>query len=197
MLIFGDFNFPDANWDAHKSIHSDEQFFLDYLSQDLLEQIVRSSTHKRGNILHPVFVSYSDLWDYVILNSSCSDHNPIIIKYAPRSFSASISSDYSVTNFNKKVFEYSVVSVAACGIQVEIFFSYWKSNFDYALAHGLKRKSIKRRKMSFYYLSLTLHHVNKLQSTRGRYASSCCTAKLEKDLNEFFVLDKAALLSSF
>ena len=103
MLIFGEFNFPDANWDAHKSIHSDEQFFLDYLSQDLLlEQIIRSSTHKRGNILHPVFVSYSDLRDYVILNSSCSDHNPIIIKYAPRSFSASISSDYSVTNFNKK-----------------------------------------------------------------------------------------------
>ena len=114
VLIFGDSNFPDVNWDAHKSIHSDEQFLLDYLSQDpLLEQIIRSSTHKRGNIL--VFVSHSDLWDYVILNSSCSDHNPIIIKYAQRSFSASISSDYSVTSFNNESLNthlYQVLHVA-------------------------------------------------------------------------------------
>ena len=160
VLIFGDMNFPDVNRDAHKSIHSDEQFLLDYLSQDLLlEQIFRSSTHKRGYILDLVFVSHSDLWDYVILNSSCSDHNPIIIKYA-QSFSASISSDYSVTSFNKNVFEYSFVSGTACGKQVDNFFSYWKSNFDYALALGFKRKRMKRRNLPFYYSSLTVHHVN-------------------------------------
>ena len=65
VLIFGDFNFPDVNWDAHMSKHSDEQFLLDYLCQDLLlEQIIRSSTHKRGNILDLVFVSHFDLWDF-------------------------------------------------------------------------------------------------------------------------------------
>ena len=162
-----------------------------------MEQIIRSSTHKRGNILDLVFVSHSDLWDHVILSSSYSDHNPIIIKYAQRSFSASISSEYSNTSFNKNVFEYSFVSGATCGIQVDNFFSYWKSNFNYALAHGLKRKRMKRRNMSFYYSSLTVHHVNKLQSARRGYESSGCIAKLEKELNEFIELGKAALLSSF
>ena len=85
----------------------------------------------------------------MILNSSCSDHNPTIIKYAQGNLSASISSDYLVTSFKKNVFEYSFVSGAACGIRVNNFFSYWKSNFDYALALDLKQKRMKRRNMPF------------------------------------------------
>ena len=47
----------------------------------LLEQIIISLRHKRGNILDPVFVSQLDAFDYDALAACFSDYYSLIISY--------------------------------------------------------------------------------------------------------------------
>ena len=61
-VLLGAFNFPDVCWDTVLSRRSDEQFLLDFISDELLFiQIIDSPTHKHGNTLDLIFCSTEDL----------------------------------------------------------------------------------------------------------------------------------------
>ena len=122
----------------------------------------------------------------MILNSFCLDQNLIMIKLAQGSFFASKSCKYSVRILIKNVFEYTIVPGAAL-----IFcYLYWRPSFNNVLDPVLKGKNLKRSNMPLYYSSLTVYHVNNLQSTRQGYATSCFVAKLEKNSTKLFSLIK-------
>ena len=71
---------PHINWEECAARIADEQDLVDSLTQDLLlEQIIRTPTHRKGNILDLVFVTHSDDYDYEILDFPLSDHNPVLV----------------------------------------------------------------------------------------------------------------------
>ena len=64
----GDLNFLNVNWESNTTAITVDQSFIDSMTHELLlEQIIISPTHKKGNILDLVFVS--------------SNHYPLIISY--------------------------------------------------------------------------------------------------------------------
>ena len=70
-VLLGYFNFPDVCWDTVFSRHSDEQFLLDFISDELLfTQIIDSPTHKHGDTLDLIFCSTVDLLDFTPLFSN-------------------------------------------------------------------------------------------------------------------------------
>ena len=106
-MVMGDFNLPNVNWESNATAISVDQSLLDSMTQELLlEQIIKSPTHKIGNILDLVFVSQPDAFDYEVLPASFSDHYPLIISYdySP-CFVAPFSSEFSASCFNQNMLE--------------------------------------------------------------------------------------------
>ena len=58
MIIFGDFNKPDVDWDLRIAQGQDSSAIMDHFVDLDFQQIVSSSTHVRGNILDLNFVPF-------------------------------------------------------------------------------------------------------------------------------------------
>ena len=67
VLILGDFNFPDIDWDLLNSGTRFSSCFCDLLVDLNLRQLVPSSTHKAGNILDLVLTNSDNLIDDVVI----------------------------------------------------------------------------------------------------------------------------------
>ena len=110
VAILGDFNLPHINWEECAARIADEQGLVDSLTQNLLlEQIIRTPTHRKGNILDLVFVTHSDAYDYEILDFPLSDHNPVLVNYNFKPIPLpTFSSDFSACNPNEELFKSTV-----------------------------------------------------------------------------------------
>ena len=87
------------------SAHSDEQTLLEFITEQLFfTQIIDQSTHRAGNILDLVFCSHPDDWDFVIKESSCSDHNFIFLIFEGIRLNYCSSSAFSLSSFDAKSF---------------------------------------------------------------------------------------------
>ena len=51
IILVGDFNFPDVNWDTVSGSSLPSESFCDFVFQNNLSQLIRSPTHLKGNIL--------------------------------------------------------------------------------------------------------------------------------------------------
>ena len=51
IILVGDFNFPDINWDTLSGSSLSSKSFCDFVFQNNLSQLVHSPTHLKGNIL--------------------------------------------------------------------------------------------------------------------------------------------------
>ena len=81
-VVMGDFNLSNVNWESNTTAISVDRSLIDSMTQELLfEQIIRSPTHKGGDILDLVFVSQPDAFDYKVLPATFSDYYPLIISY--------------------------------------------------------------------------------------------------------------------
>ena len=67
VLILGDFNFPDIDWDLLNGGTRFSSCFCDLLVDLNLHQLVPSSTHKAGNILDLVLTNSDNLIDDVVI----------------------------------------------------------------------------------------------------------------------------------
>ena len=113
VAILGDFDLPLINWEECAARNADEQDLVDSLTQDLLlEQIIRTPTHRKGNILDLVFVTHSDDYDYEILDFPLSDRTPVLVNYnfSPGPLST-FSSYFSACTLNEYLFKSSVCSL--------------------------------------------------------------------------------------
>ena len=109
----------------------------------------------------------------------CSDQNLIMIKLAQGSFFASRSFKYSIRILITNVSEDTIIPALHLANKLIFCYLYWRPSFNNVLAPVLKGESMKRSNMPLYYSSLTVYQVNKLQSTRQGYVTSCFAAKLE------------------
>ena len=77
FVVMSDFNLPNVSWESNTTtITVDQSFIYSMTLELLLEQIIRSPPHKKGNILDLVFVSQTDAFHYKLLPASFSDHYP-------------------------------------------------------------------------------------------------------------------------
>ena len=87
MLIAGDFNYPDADWDKLSALNTVTQTFMDTTLDNFLHQHVDRPTRYRGNdipsTLDLVFTNEEDMVEDIEYNSALglSDHLTMLIKY--------------------------------------------------------------------------------------------------------------------
>ena len=78
IIIIGDLNLPDANWDAYTGESSFTQYFCEKAFNLNLMQLVNKPTHRRGNILDIILTNQSNITDItihsVLPHSLRSDH---------------------------------------------------------------------------------------------------------------------------
>ena len=198
FVVMVDFNLPNVNWESNTTAISVDQSLLDSMTQELLlEQIIRS-THKRGNILDLVFVSQPDAFDYEVLPSSFSDHYPLIISYDYLPcYVAPFSSQFSASGFNQNMLESKIDLIdfeAVSSLQNTSEFLL-KTLVD-VISSCLVRKRKKRKLFPFYYSSLTMHSINKLETAKRQLSSKQKLDKLKKEVMDFVELDKLSFLQS-
>ena len=86
LILLGDFNFPDANWNTMTGNTSSSTNFWDLIFELNLEQLITEPTHKGGNIL-----------DVILTNYDCID-NILVSTTLPYG----LSSDHYLINFSLK-----------------------------------------------------------------------------------------------
>ena len=72
VIVVGDFNLPDINWDSLSASTSISNLFCDFLFNNNLSQLVNEPTHIKGNILDLVLTNS----DNDISNSNLSSAVP-------------------------------------------------------------------------------------------------------------------------
>ena len=199
VAILGDFNFPHINCEECTARTADEQCLLDSLTQDLLlEQIIRTPTHRKGINLDLVFVTHSDAYDYEILDFPLSDHNPVLLNnnFKPIPLST-FSSQFSTYTSNQDLFKSSVCSLHVSLFSAdENFAETWLTELLNLVSYCLVRNRRKRKQYPFFYSSLTMHTINKLETARRQKCSSTKLEKLENDVKIFIDLDKMSFIES-
>ena len=195
FVVMGDFNLPNVNWESTTTAISVDQSLLDSMTQELLlEQIIRSPTHKRGNILDLVFVSQPDAFDYEVLPASFLDHYPLIISYDYLPcYVAPFSSEFSANGFNQNVLESKIdlIDFEAAPSLLSTSEFLLKTFVD-VISSCLVRKRKKRKLFPFYNTSLTMHSINKLETAKRQLSSKHKLDKLKKELMDVVELDKVS-----
>ena len=139
------------------------------IQEFLLEQNIRSPTDKKGNILDLVYVSQRNAFDSEVLPASFSDHYPLIISYDYHDLPccvAPFSSEFSASGFNQNILESKIDLIgfeAASSLQNTSEF-FLKKLVD-VISSCFVRKRKKRKMFPFYYSSLAMHSINKLETT--------------------------------
>ena len=67
LLVVGDFNFPDINWDTMTSTAQSSSLFCDYVFENNLTQMIQCPTHIKGNI-HLVLTNSDDLISDIVVH---------------------------------------------------------------------------------------------------------------------------------
>ena len=70
LIIVGDFNFPDVDWENYHSTHAIDQYFLEMLSNLGLAQLVDKPTHIAGNTLDLLLTDNT----HIVGNLKVNDH---------------------------------------------------------------------------------------------------------------------------
>ena len=84
LLIMGDFNLPDINWNTLSSTSQLSNVFCDLVFKLNLSQLVDMPTHNQGNILDLIFTNDEELFHAITVHPHeafplCSDHYPITL----------------------------------------------------------------------------------------------------------------------
>jgi endonuclease/exonuclease/phosphatase family metal-dependent hydrolase len=84
LVLIGDLNMRNTNWDTFSSSSSTEQMFLDTFNDLSLSQVVSAPTHNKGNILDILLTDKPEHSHSIKIDSHSgiggSDHYPIEFK---------------------------------------------------------------------------------------------------------------------
>lgn len=68
VLIMGDFNLPDINWDSLSGSSVNSKNFCDFIFNFNLTQLIAHPTHRKGNILDLVISNTPEVVDNLLIN---------------------------------------------------------------------------------------------------------------------------------
>ena len=183
LVIVGDFNLPDVNWETYLGSSEYSQTILNYFDSHNLIQNVMEPTHRSGNILDLVFAA-DDTAVTVANVNLISDHYPItfdLVLELPVIRGSSSVPVYSKSSFNELCFWWNLSflhSYCVCRNPNEITVGDWYCLFNYALMSSI---SLKRKRLPYYYSSHSVHLL-KQQSTITRRLQRQWTLKDALDL---------------
>ena len=105
IILLGDFNLPNINWDTLTGISTVDNAFCDMRFQFNMLQLVYCPTHIHGNTLDLMLTNNDDLLDNI---SVCSNNNnPISSYHYPIVFGSSHARPLPTTNLSQHVYDYS------------------------------------------------------------------------------------------
>ena len=105
-------------------------------------------------------------------------------------------SDFSLSGFDCQAFELLVCSSFADCVPSIDYPAFWLSNITIALSAICQKKHKRRQTLPFFYSSITVHCLKKLEPARRLRASFSALLRLEKAVSDFIELDKAGFLDS-
>ena len=145
LVIVGDFNLPDVNWETYFGSSEYSQTILNYLDSHNLIQNVMEPTHRSGNILDLVFAA-DDTAVTVANVNLISDHYPItfdLVLELPIIKGSSSVSVYSKSSFNELCFWWNLSFLHSYCVwrnPKEITVGDWYCLFNYALMSSISLK---------------------------------------------------------
>ena len=105
IILIGDFNLPDINWESLTGQFVSSNLFCDIVFKFNLSQFVNLPTHIHGNILALIFSNDSDLVKNIIIHSTQNNHlvsdHYMITFSIPCNPPKSKASSHYVLNFSK------------------------------------------------------------------------------------------------
>lgn len=109
VLILGDFNYPDINWQAMSAVYPASDTFCDFVYDNGLTQLIQDPTHCQGNILDLLLTnSPSSVAGISVSNSNftiASDHFPIYFTIEESVRISTNASPKEVYNYSKTDFQ--------------------------------------------------------------------------------------------
>jgi len=99
LLLMGDFNFPDIDWESHRGSTAASNKFIDCVDDAFLSQHVNQGT-RNNSILDLVFSSEPDMIDSVSVLGSLADSDHNILEWT-------VSLCPTATLFNRPFLDYS------------------------------------------------------------------------------------------
>ena len=206
LVIVGDFNLPDVNWETYLGSSEYSQTILNYLDSHNLIQNVMEPTHRSGNILDMVFAA-NDTAVTVANVNLISDHYPItfdLVLELPIIRRSSYVSVYSKSSCNELCFWWNLSFLHSYCVwrnPNEITVGDWFCLFNYALMSSISLKRKRRRELPYYYSSHSVHLLNQ-QSTITRRLQRQWTLtdaldlkRVKLDVTHSIEMDETLLLS--
>ena len=174
IIICGDFNMPDANWDTLTATTTDSSSVIDHILDIGLEQIVHFPTHISGNILDLVFInlSYSEVSSHPV---SFSDHTGVVVNFITTS-ETTCNKTNSVTNKRLQTNVYADVSHALStslfSVELDVtnpgYRNHWLDYFYNIIDVNSSFIRRKRASLPYFYSSHSVHLLNKLRTAERR-----------------------------
>ena len=105
LVLVGDFNLPDINWDTLTASSTASRTFCDFIYDNALLQVVDTSTHSKGNILDLIITNSEDSIRDLVIHSCghriISDHFTFTFRLSASAPSSSRSSPIYVYDYPK------------------------------------------------------------------------------------------------
>ena len=177
-VIIGDFNFPKIDWRTMTPTGAkvEMELFLDSIQESFLNQLVRSSTHRAGNILDLVLVNNENtIHDMQILEEQAiSDHFPMIIELnltTERPDTTEFIPDYRRANFQglrQYLFD-SNLPLRMTGMKTEEMWNYLKNELNNAVHLFVPLKKRRESNHQVWKNKNVRHHINQRKRLWKQY----------------------------
>ena len=193
IIITGDFNLPDINWDTLSATSTPSSAFCDFIFDNLLTQLVDLPTHVKGNILDLVLSNSDELVTNLTISSNnnwiSSDHFVITFQLAQQLFQTPSTIPIYVYDFPKANygaiqsylfdFEYSPCLQSQ---DVEFIWHEIRSSIHNAMNMFIPKVRLRRHQFPCWYTP-ELRHLSKcLHSTKKRFTKHA-TPHLQLKIN--------------
>ena len=193
IIITGDFNLPDINWDTLSTTSTPSSAFCDFIFDNSLTQLIDQPTHAKGNILDLILSNSDELITNLTISSSnswiSSDHFVITFQLAQELLHAPSTIPKYVYDFPKA--NYSAIQSYLLDFEyspclqsqdVEFIWHEIKSSIHNAMNMFIPKVRLRRHQFPCWYTP-ELRHLSKcLHSTKKRFAKHA-TPHLQLKIN--------------
>ena len=181
LLILGDFNFPDIDWDLLSGESKNSTNFCELVSDLNFCQLAASSTHKAGNILDLIITNNDQLVHDIVIHpvlptGLSSDHFVITFRFLLTDVVKAQASHSSFFNYSKANWEEIYLFLSQYDFKelyeisnLENAWTYFKDIISTAVLQFVPRISSRKHPRPKWFNSEIQHHLNQVHTLRRRH----------------------------
>ena len=206
MIILGDFNLPDIDWDVLSGHSQVSNQFCDLVFQTGLSQLIDKPTHVHGNILDLLLTNLEDNVCHLQIHSDRflpSDHYSITFSVSVSVVASSKSTTYSTFNYSKGDYQGLCEYLLCCDFtpcylshDVEYIWHTIEHLLMDAMHSFIPTNKVHSHQHPIWFNSEIRHSINRLRTLRRRHKrhptqyTSNTIDSLEKALQEKIAVAK-------